>query len=107
MSKRVVVHAEIRNKLGLHARPAMSFVDTASQFQCAVTVIRCAAGGSAGEAGAGAAEAGGGVDGKSIMQMTMLAATKGTVLEIRAEGDDAEKAAESLKNLIDSGFDED
>ena len=81
----------IKNKLGLHARPAMCFVDAANGFASTVTVKRQSQS----------------VDGKSIMQMMMLAATKGTVLEIRAEGDDAEKAAESLKNLIDSGFDED
>jgi len=101
-----VVHAEIRNKLGLHARPAMSFVDTASQFQCAVTVTRCTAGGSAGEAGAGTAEAGGGVDGKSIMQMLMLAGTCGTEIEIACSGGDEERAIAALVDLVQAGFGE-
>jgi phosphocarrier protein len=46
------------------------------------------------------------VDGKSIMQMMMLAASKGSDLEITAEGADAAKACEALKKLVDSGFDE-
>lgn len=91
MSDRCEITVKIVNRLGLHARPAMTFVDVASTFASEVTVSK-------GDTS---------VDGKSIMQMMMLAATKGTVLEIRAEGDDAEKAAECLKNLIDSGFDED
>lgn len=80
----------IVNKLGLHARPAMCFVDAAMVFDSTVTVLRGAQS----------------VDGKSIMQMMMLAATKGTELEIVAEGDDAEKAVASLKKLVEGGFDE-
>ncbi|MFG0286198.1 MAG: HPr family phosphocarrier protein [Phycisphaerales bacterium JB039] len=85
------VTVTIVNRLGLHARPAMAFVDTASAFSSKVTVHRgsqC-------------------VDGKSIMQMMMLAATKGTQLEIKAEGPDAEQAVSALKDLVDRGFDED
>jgi phosphocarrier protein len=80
----------IRNKLGLHARPAMCFVDVAVAFASAITVRR----------------ADQTVDGKSIMQMMMLAATKGTELEVIAEGDDADKAIEALRKLVESGFDE-
>jgi len=46
------------------------------------------------------------VDGKSIMQMMMLAASEGTELEISAEGEDAEQACKALKALVDGGFDE-
>lgn len=81
---------KIVNKLGLHARPAMCFVDAAMVFAANVTVLRGAQS----------------VDGKSIMQMMMLAATKGTELEIVAEGDDADKAVASLAKLVESGFDE-
>jgi phosphocarrier protein HPr len=84
------VQVTIVNRLGLHARPAMSFVDAASGFQSQVTVKR---GGQA-------------VDGKSIMQMMLLAATKGTVLEVAAEGPDAQAACAALKKLVDGGFDE-
>ncbi len=88
---RTQVSATIANKLGLHARPAMVFVDLACSFACDVKVAK------------GDTE----VDGKSIMQMMMLAAGKGSVLTITTEGEDAEKAAGALKSLIDAGFDED
>ena len=72
-------------------RPAMQFVDIASTFDCDVTV-------SSGENS---------VDGKSIMQMSMLAATYGTKLKIKAEGDDAEKALIALRRLVEEKmFDE-
>lgn len=90
MSERITVNATVVNKLGLHARPAMTFVDVAMTFQSAVLVKK------------GDTE----VDGKSIMQMMMLAASKGSELEIVAEGPDAAKASEALKKLVDSGFDE-
>lgn len=87
---RQILHATIVNRLGLHARPAMAFVDCASAFASAVTVRK------------GDTE----VDGKSIMQMMMLAATKGTVLEISADGSDADAALAALDKLIAAGFDE-
>lgn len=46
------------------------------------------------------------VDGKSIMQLLMLAGTKGTVLEIVAEGSDAAEALAELTRLVDAGFHE-
>ena len=81
----------IVNRLGLHARPAMAFVDAASGFGCSVMVRR------------GDQE----VDGKSIMHMMLLAATKGTKLDVTCDGPDADKACEALKALVDGGFDED
>lgn len=90
MSDKVEVKAAVVNKLGLHARPAMTFVDLSSTFSCDVKVAK------------GDTE----VDGKSIMQMMMLAASMGTELTIICEGDDAEQAAKALKKLVDSGFDE-
>ena len=80
----------IINKLGLHARPAMSFVDTASSFTSDIKVTKE-------EQTA---------DGKSIMQLMMLAAPKGTTLQIDAEGPDADKAIEALTDLVASKFDE-
>lgn len=69
----------------------MSFVDVASTFKSAVVVKRTDQE----------------VDGKSIMQMMMLAATRGTELEIVADGEDAEAALAALVKLVQSGFDED
>jgi phosphocarrier protein len=81
----------ITNKLGLHARPAMSFVDCASGFKCDIQVTKD----------------GQVVDGKSIMQLMMLAATAGSELHIQAEGPDAEDAVGALVKLVLSKFDED
>ncbi len=80
----------IQNKLGLHARPAMQFVDVANQFQAAIKVWKSDQV----------------VDGKSIMQMMMLAATAGTALKVVAEGDDASAALDALEQLINSRFGE-
>jgi len=91
LADRVSIQVTIVNKLGLHARPAMTFVDLASTFQSEVTVRR----------------ADQEVDGKSIMHMMMLAATKGTQLTVTATGPDAEKACAALQKLVDGGFDED
>lgn len=84
----------IRNRLGLHARPAMAFVDAAMAFKSSITVRRT---------DAPPEEA---VDGKSIMQMMMLAATQGTSLELCADGDDAPLALTTLTGLVERGFDE-
>lgn len=91
MSERAACTVKIRNRLGLHARPAMMFVDIASAAKSEVTVR-------------GNGEE---VDGKSIMQMMLLAATKGVELEIIAVGDDAQAIVAELKALVESGFDED
>ncbi len=80
----------ISNRLGLHARPAMSFVDTANGFRADIRVAK------------GAQT----VDGKSIMQVMMLAATKGTQLTIEAQGPDALDALTALRALVDRKFDE-
>ena len=80
----------IQNRLGLHARPAMSFVDIANQYKCQIQVSK---GNQT-------------VDGKSIMQMMMLAATQGTVLKVQATGDDAQTAVQALSELVDRKFDE-
>lgn len=83
----------VKNKLGLHARPAMQFVDLANQFTSDIRVIK---------GGEEPAEA----DGKSVMQMIILAAVEGTPLTIEASGDDAAEAVRRLAELFDSGFGE-
>jgi len=90
LSKSATITVTIRNRLGLHARPAMTFVETAGQYQSDIKVSRDDQT----------------VDGKSIMQMMMLAATAGAKLEIKAEGPDADEAISALKDLVDRGFDE-
>ncbi len=93
MPDSAVVKVKIRNRLGMHARPAMVFVEAASDFGCEVLVSR-----------ADTPEEK--VDGKSIMQVMMLAATQGTELVIEASGGDAKQACDCLSRLIDRGFDE-
>lgn len=83
----------VKNKLGLHARPAMQFVDLANQFTSDIRVIK---------GGDDPVEA----DGKSVMQMIILAAVEGTPLTIEASGDDAAEAVRRLAELFDSGFGE-
>ena len=82
----------ILNTLGLHARPAMAFVDAASRFASDVRVRRL--------------DVPEEVDGKSIMQMLLLAATQGTELEIACDGPDADAALAELVRLVESRFDE-
>jgi phosphocarrier protein len=92
VSQVVTKSVTIKNKLGLHARPAMLFVETAGRFACTIAVCRsddCRK-----------------VDGKSIMQMMMLAATAGTEIQIIASGDDARQATEALIALVNSKFNE-
>jgi phosphocarrier protein len=88
---RCETNVKILNRLGLHARPAMTFVDVASTFASEILVRK----------------EGTEVDGKSIMQMMMLAAAQGSELTIIATGDDAQAAIAKLKALVDAGFDED
>ena len=80
----------IKNRLGMHARPAMSFVDIANTFRSDIRVRK------------GDQE----VDGKSIMQMMMLAAGQGTALIIKARGEDAQDAIDALRDLVERSFDE-
>lgn len=86
----VVRDVEIVNKFGLHARPAMQFVELANKFASGIEVSK-------GELT---------VDAKSIMSVMRLAATKGTVLRISADGDDASEATEALAELVENGFGE-
>jgi phosphocarrier protein HPr len=81
----------LKNLLGLHARPAAIFVQTANQFSCSIRVSKDDTI----------------VDGKSILGLMTLAAERGSKLVIVAEGDDAEKALKELGKLIEDGFGED
>ncbi|MCB1276281.1 HPr family phosphocarrier protein [Prosthecobacter sp.] len=78
----------IRNKMGMHARPAAQFVKRASKYQCDVWVEKDDEP----------------VNGKSIMGLMMLAAGRGETIKIIAEGNDAEAAVADLEELVTSGF---
>ncbi len=80
----------IQNELGLHARAATKLVQTASKFPCEITVTKD----------------GHEVNGKSIMGVLMLVASKGTTVTIKAKGDRAQEAVTAIAALIDDKFGE-
>ena len=80
----------IINKLGLHARAAAKFVTCASQFKSEVCLLRNTQK----------------VNGKSIMGVMMLAASKGTQLALEVTGSDEEQACAALEALIADKFGE-
>jgi len=81
----------IINKLGLHARAAAKFVGVANRFPCDIRIGRCPASL---------------VDGKSIMAVMMLAASKGTNLHLHTEGEQEQEAVDALIALIEDYFEE-
>ena len=81
---------KIINKLGLHARAAAKFVACTSSFSSSIQ----------------AGQDGQLIDGKSIMSVMMLAAGKGTTLDLEIEGRDEEAALNALESLIGNRFDE-
>jgi len=89
-STKVVREVQVRNKTGLHARPAMQFVDLANKYISRITVCKDQQR----------------VNAKSIMELLLLAAGEGTKLTIQAEGPDARKAAEALARLIEDEFED-
>ncbi len=80
----------IRNKLGLHARAAVKFVNTANRYSSDVRIEKD----------------GNEIDGKSILGILTLAATQGTDITLRIEGRDEESAWRALAELIDNRFGE-
>ena len=82
---------QIVNKLGMHARASAKFVTLAAQFKSDVTLGRN----------------GQNANGKSIMGIMMLAAGKGSQVELTVNGEDEEQAMQALAGLIDNRFGED
>jgi phosphocarrier protein HPr len=80
----------IRNRLGLHARAAALLVKTTNRFSAEVTIEKD----------------GVEVNGKSIMGVLMLAASKGSKITVRAEGDGASAALQAIGKLIEDKFGE-
>ncbi len=74
----------IKNKQGLHARPAALFVQIANKFNSDITITK------------GKTK----VNGKSIMGIMMLEAGIGSKITIAAHGDDAQQAAHELETLL-------
>ncbi|MDD2403495.1 MAG: HPr family phosphocarrier protein [Victivallaceae bacterium] len=88
--KSIKLEFEITNQLGLHGRPASLFVQTAANFKSDIFVEKDGAE----------------VDGKSIMNLLMLAAGIGTKIRISAIGEDCEEAIMAIANLFKQKFNE-
>ena len=82
--------AEVVNRLGIHARPAAQIVKAASQYDCSLTLT----------------VDGDSVNAKSIMGVMTLAACKGSIIEVTAEGDDENTALQTIIEIIRNGFGE-
>jgi phosphocarrier protein HPr len=80
----------VKNRSGLHARPAALFVQTTSKFKSSVKIRR------------NSQE----VDGKSILGLMMLAAEEGATLTVRADGADEADVLNALEKLFESRFNE-
>jgi phosphocarrier protein len=80
----------IKNKLGLHARAAVKFVNLANRFSSLVTIVKD----------------GSEIDGKSILGILTLAATQGSRIELKISGEDEDAACGALVALIDNKFEE-
>ncbi|MFZ0614878.1 MAG: HPr family phosphocarrier protein [Chthoniobacterales bacterium] len=90
MSTQISKDLTIENRNGLHARPSALFVKTASRFRSEIWVEKDEER----------------VNGKSIMGLMMLAAGKGSVLRITAEGEDATSVLTEIEELIRTRFGE-
>ncbi len=81
--------ATVKNKLGIHARPAALLVQAAAKFTSEITLEKD----------------GLAINGKSIMGVMMLAAEVGSVITVRVEGEDACIALDRIVEMIESKFD--
>jgi phosphotransferase system HPr (HPr) family protein len=81
--------ATVKNKLGIHARPAALLVQAAAVFTSEITLEKD----------------GLAINGKSIMGVMMLAAEVGSVITVRVEGEDARDALDRIVEMIESKFD--
>jgi phosphocarrier protein HPr len=81
---------EIKNKLGLHARAAAKLVHAAARFKSDLKIRK------------GDEE----VDAKSILGILLLAAGRGSVITVKANGEDEREALDAIEKLIEAKFDE-
>ena len=80
----------VRAKVGLHARPAAVFVQTAKKFKSAVSISKDAME----------------VDAKSILSILTLAVNQGATIKIKANGEDEQAVVKALQDLVEANFGE-
>ena len=80
----------ILNQKGLHARASVKLAELSAQFQAQIVISNPTTN----------------ADAKNVLQLMMLAASKGTQLELHCDGEDAEDAATAILGLINNFFDE-
>lgn len=85
---KLVKKLEIKNKLGLHARAAALLVQTVNRFSAEVKITKD----------------GQVVDGRSILGVLTLAATRGSKIHVEVDGEDAEEAMRALEKLVEKKF---
>lgn len=86
----VVKQVMVRNETGIHARPASNFITEAKKYKSKITLRNMSRNGTQA------------VNAKSIMMVLSIAATKDTVVEIAADGEDEEQAVEALVSLVEN-----
>ncbi len=87
----LVVRETVRNEVGLHARPAAIFVQSANKFRSRITIRNVKSNGAP-------------VNAKSILHVLTLGVSQGDEVEILVEGEDEASAAAALKQLLVSDF---
>ena len=90
MSKKITKTLSVINEKGLHARAYAKFVETVEKFDASANIIKD------------------GLDacGDSIMGLLMLAASRGTTIDVETQGPQARELAEALEQLVKNRFDE-
>ncbi len=83
-------NAAVKNRLGIHARPAALLVKAAATFKCEILLVKD----------------GLEINGKSIMGVMMLAAEQGSTILVRTEGEDEEAAADKVVGVIEGVFED-
>lgn len=84
------IEVVVKNRAGLHTRPAAGLVKLAAKYKSEIYIMRD----------------GFAINGKSIIGVMTLAAEQGSVLTVRAEGDDAQEAVKTIAEYFDDGFGE-
>lgn len=82
----------ITNEKGIHARPATKFVQTVADYECEVEVTNLSSGAIA--------------DGRSIMSVLTLTASKGQIIKLKVNGKDEDELMFALERLIENGFEQ-